>query len=57
MNNEVRCPKCSKLLFKAEGFGARIEIQCDRCKSVVIWPVLVPEIKQPEVKLSTRKRA
>jgi phage FluMu protein Com len=57
MTNEVRCPKCNKLLFKADGFGVRIEIQCDRCKSVVIWPVLAAELKQTETQTPARKRA
>jgi phage FluMu protein Com len=54
---EVRCPCCDKLLFKAEGYGVRIEILCPKCKSTVVWPVLSAEVKAVDVKLSPRKRA
>lgn len=57
MITEVRCPHCNKLLFKANGFGVLIEIQCERCKSVVIWPVLTAEIKHTEAKTPRRKQA
>ena len=53
---DVRCPACNKLLFKAEGFGARIEIKWYSCKSVVVWPVLAAEVKHVEVK-PLQKRA
>lgn len=41
MMEDVRCPKCNKLLFKARldiiGSQFRIEIIC-KCKAKVFWP-------------------
>jgi phage FluMu protein Com len=41
---EVRCPKCGKLLFRAESMASAIETKCDRCKTLVRWPSEQPEI-------------
>ncbi len=38
---EIRCPRCEKLLFKVQAkiiFGLRIEIMCKKCKVTVFWP-------------------
>jgi DNA-directed RNA polymerase subunit RPC12/RpoP len=51
--SEIRCPACvplgwpsSRLLFKVNGVmsysGARVEIVCHRCKSLVSWVIGVP---------------
>lgn len=42
---EVRCPICHRLLFRASGHGATIEIQCTKCKTLLTWPALTPEVK------------
>lgn len=36
---DVRCPKCTRLLFRVRGV-AEIEAVCSRCKSKVVWPDL-----------------
>jgi DNA-directed RNA polymerase subunit RPC12/RpoP len=33
---DVRCPKCKKLLFRVCGISA-IEIICPRCGSKILW--------------------
>lgn len=32
---EIRCPYCKKLLFKAKG-TYKIEIKCNKCKNIYI---------------------
>lgn len=37
MAQEVRCPKCGRLLFRYEGkLAAEVEVKCRRCKAVVL---------------------
>lgn len=43
-STQVRCPKCNKLLFKADIVAGQVEIQCPRCKVSVRWPSTQPEI-------------
>lgn len=44
---EVRCPQCKRLLFKVQGFGARVTCKCERCKSLVRWPSTAAEVVPP----------
>lgn len=35
---DVRCPKCGRLLFRAAGLGTLVETKCRSCKATVTWP-------------------
>lgn len=32
---EVRCPRCNRLLFRARGLSGLVEIKCVGCKSMI----------------------
>lgn len=54
---EVRCPQCGKLLFKADGFGSRIEAYCPRCKVQISWPSPRPEVVPADKPAGTQRAA
>lgn len=49
---DVRCPHCHKLLFRAEGHGALVSIQCPRCKLLLEWP----DVERPAIKSAPIKK-
>ena len=41
---DYRCPRCERLLFKAEGSGL-VQVQCDHCRKVRTMPLATKAVK------------
>lgn len=40
---EIRCPKCQRLLLKADGCG---EVKCNRCKTIAEFNTDTDTVKE-----------